>query len=166
MVLHANSPLVARYMSLRFPHPYTHSDATTWIELNRTAPIDNWGIYQSCAPEVQIGGTGIKPGSDVNAHTAEIGFWIGEAYWGKGYTTEMLEGFTAWLFSPEQQERGLRRLWGNVFEGNVASMRCFEKCGYEKEGVLKGHCEKGGVVLDVHIFGLVKGDWERKKALK
>lgn len=75
--------------------------------------------------------------------------------------TEALEGMTEWCFvKGEVKGRKLTRLSGVVFEGNKGSMRCFEKCGYVREGVLKGAVEKLGVVKDMHVFGLVKGDWK------
>lgn len=75
--------------------------------------------------------------------------------------TEALEALTAWTFT----ERGdtVRRLCASVFGGHTASMRCLEKCGYKAEGVLKGHVEKHGEVMDLHVFGLTKGDWEERR---
>ncbi|CAO2656159.1 Nn.00g049620.m01.CDS01 [Neocucurbitaria sp. VM-36] len=164
MALNANNPRVTKYMSLAFGSPYTLNHAETWINMNITVPHqNNFVICDHSSPEIVVGGVGLKPGTDVNSHTAEVGFWIGEAYWGKGYTTEVLEGFTKWSFDKwAKGEQRLRRLWGGVFSGNAASMRCFEKCGYSREGVLKEHCEKSGEVMDVHIFGLTKRNWEKR----
>ncbi|KAH7378773.1 GCN5-related N-acetyltransferase-like protein [Pyrenochaeta sp. MPI-SDFR-AT-0127] len=164
MAQYANNPIVAKYMSLAFPDPYTLSSAETWITTNLKLPHqNNFGIAEKGSPNVHIGGIGLKPGDDVNAHTAEVGFWVGVDYWGKGYTTEALEAFTRWAFETREIDgKKLTRLWGGVFSGNVASMRCFEKCGYSKEGVLKGHCVKRGEVMDMHVFGMTKGDWEKR----
>lgn len=162
MSLSANSPLVAKHMSLFFPHPYTLAHSEAWIALNAAkSRQEHFGICERCAPDVVIGGIGLKPGADVHLHTAEVGFWVGEKYWGNGYTTEVLEGFTRWTFlHNEIGGKRTTRLWGGVFSGNGASMRCFEKCGYVREGVLKEHCEKHGEVMDLHVFGLTKSDWE------
>ncbi|KAF2827258.1 acyl-CoA N-acyltransferase [Ophiobolus disseminans] len=164
--LNANSPAVAKYMSNAFPHPYTLESAETWIAMNLQLPYQtNFGICKASSPDIQIGGIGLTLGADVSSHTAEVGFWVGENYWGKGYTTEALEGFTKWSFESWEGKDGqrLRRLWARVFSGNNASMRCFEKCGYAKEGVFKGHAEKNGEVMDVHLFGLTKADWEARR---
>jgi RimJ/RimL family protein N-acetyltransferase len=164
----ANSPLVAKYMSLAFPDPYTLSSAETWISMNAALPHqDNFAICERSCPDVVIGGVGLKPGADVYAHTAEVGFWIGQAYWGKGYATELLEGFTRWGFENwEKEGQQLRRIWGGAFHTNVGSRRCFEKCGYAREGVMKGHCEKRGEVMDLHFFGLTKLDWQSRRTTK
>lgn len=130
--------------------------------MNQAPPFLNWGMYLSSTGEF-IGGLGLKPGADVQAHSVEIGFWIGEALWGQGLVTEMLGAMTEWCFEEaEIKGRRLTRVVGMVFEGNKGSMRCFEKCGYVKEGVMKGAVEKHGVVMDLYVYGLVKGDWEER----
>lgn len=103
----------------------------------------------------------MKPGADVQSHTAEVGYWLGEPYWGKGLVTEALEALTKWVFM-ERQVDGVKttRLWSVVWHENVGSMRCLEKCGYRPEGVFKGHAVKHGKIFDVHVFGLTKADWE------
>ncbi|KAH9880085.1 hypothetical protein J1614_002111 [Plenodomus biglobosus] len=162
MSLNANNPLIMKNMSNSFPEPYTLAAADTWIAINTVKLVQNdFGICDKSSPRVIIGGIGLKPGVDVSAHTGEVGFWIGQNYWGKGYATEALEAFTRWIFLNKEVGRPrTTRLCGHVFGGNMASMRCFEKCGYTKEGTLKGHCEKQGETMDLHIFGLVKADWD------
>ena len=166
----ANNPLVSEYMSLTFPSPYTLESASVWINMNLAPPLYNWGICLSTDPKSVIGGCGLKPGGDIQAHTAEVGFWIGQEFWGKGLITEMLEGLTQWVLTAEEaklagkdKNRRWTRLFGTVVGGNKGSMRCFEKCGYAHEGVLKGAVEKNGLVKDLWVFGLVKGDWEEKR---
>ena len=166
MALHADNLVIARYMNLSFPSPYTLESAKTWIEMNPPSPhLCQFGIYELPSPEIVIGSIGLKPGADVKSHTAEVGFWVGEKFWGKGYTTEALEAITKWTFESYVGKDGqmIKKLWGDIFAGNVASMRCFEKCGYSREGIMKGHAEKHGEVSDTHIFGLTKADWEARQ---
>lgn len=137
--------------------------------MNLTPPILNWGICLSSSPATIIGGCGLKPGIDVQSHSAEVGFWIGEELWGQGLVTEMLDGFVRWCFESEESKlagtEGGRwtRLWGWVIQGNVGSVRCFEKCGFVKEGVLRGAVEKNGQASDVDVFGLLKGEWKERE---
>jgi ribosomal-protein-alanine N-acetyltransferase len=166
MAFHGDSPAITKYMYLSFPSPYTLDDANHWIELNMGQQHQtNFGIAEASSPDILIGGIGLKLGSDVSSHTAEVGFWVGEKYWGKGYTTEVLKGFTKWSFESFEgkDQRKLTRLVGRVFSGNTASMRCLEKCGYVHEGVLKAHVQKNGEIRDMHLFGLLKSDWEAKR---
>lgn len=166
----ANNPAVTQYMSLGFPSPYTLEAANFWITMNLAPPIFNWAICLSSSPEIVIGGCGLKPGVDIQTHAAEIGYWIGEEFWGRGLVTEMLGGLTEWVFSSPKsllagKDRGRwTRLWGGVFAGNKGSTRCFEKCGYVQEGVLRGAVEKHGVASDLVVFGLLKGEWEEKRS--
>lgn len=164
MAANADNPRISKHMSLTFPSPYTLAAADTWITMNlRKSRQDNFVICEKASPAVVIGGIGLKPGADVKAHTAEIGFWVAESYWGRGYATEALERFSKWVFlDREVQGPQTTRLMGEVFSGNGASMRCFEKCGYVREGVLKGHCQKHGEVFDLHLFGMTKGDWQER----
>ncbi|KAF2259951.1 acyl-CoA N-acyltransferase [Lojkania enalia] len=153
---------ITTYMSLAFAHPYTLDHANNWINTNLAAQIqNNFCICETSVPDISIGGIGIKPGSDVQAHTAEVGYWIGEPFWGKGYITEALRAMTDWVFTARGEQ--YRRLSAKVFSGNTASMRCLVKCGYREEGVLRGDAEKHGKVYDSHVFGLTKGDWEELK---
>ncbi|KAH6873153.1 hypothetical protein J4E91_001480 [Alternaria rosae] len=162
--LHANDPLIAKYMRGTFPSPYTQSSAETWINTNLALTYQHhFVICERSAPELAIGGIGLKLGSDVYAHAAEVGFWVGKSYWGRGYITEALEAFTTWSFeSYENNGQRLTKLYAGVFSGNGASMRCFEKCGYALEGVLRDNVYKNGEMRDEHMFGMRKADWLRR----
>lgn len=165
----ADNPKVTEYMSLGFPSPYTLDAAAFWINMNLAPPIVNWAICLASSPETVIGGLGLKPGIDVQTHCAEVGYWIGEEHWGMGLVTECLAGLTKWVFTaPESKLAGAEgrrwtRLWGGVFAGNKASMRCFEKCGYVREGVLRGAVEKRGASSDLVVFGCLKEEWEGRE---
>jgi ribosomal-protein-alanine N-acetyltransferase len=167
MTLNANSPKTAQYMSNTFPNPYDLQAAKNWISMNvgQTHPA-HFGIFHKSDPEACIGGIGLNHLSkDVFAHTAEIGYWIGEKHWGQGLMTEALDGMTKWSFESFEGKDGqrLRKLYGGIFSPNLGSMRCFEKNGFPLEGILKGHVEKNGKTLDLHMYGMTKPDWEAKQ---
>jgi RimJ/RimL family protein N-acetyltransferase len=164
MSLHANNPRVTNNMSLAFPDPYTIDQANIWINMNINIPqINNWCICERGSPDVVIGGIGLKMGTDVESHTAEVGYWVGEEFWGRGYMTEVLEALTEWCFLERKADGGqLKKLWSSVYSTNVGSMRCFEKCGYAKEGVQRDQAAKYGRTMDLHLFGMTKGDWEER----
>lgn len=164
----ANNPSVTKYMSLGFPSPYTLDTAHGWISMNQAPPVLNWAICLASFPSTVIGGCGLKPGVDVQMHCAEVGYWISEEFWGRGLITEMLGGLTEWVFTAERSKMAggdgrWTRLWGGIFEGNVASMRCFEKCGYVREGVLRGAVEKHGERCGLVVYGLLKEEWEGRR---
>ncbi|MBL8680697.1 MAG: GNAT family N-acetyltransferase [Myxococcales bacterium] len=156
LVAHANDAEVARFLRDRFPHPYTDEDARAWVEFNRELrPTSNFAI--AVGGEV-IGGAGFVFGDDVHRFSAEVGYWLGRAHWGRGIATRSLRALTAYGF----ERHGMVRLFAGVFEGNEASARVLEKCGYTKEGVARRAAFKGGRFLDVWQFACVREDALRR----
>jgi ribosomal-protein-alanine N-acetyltransferase len=71
-------------MSLSFPHPYNLEHAEFWVKKCLEEKLPSYAIAEPDHPEIVIGSIGLKPGIDIKAHTAEVGYWIGEPWWGKG----------------------------------------------------------------------------------
>lgn len=134
-----------------FPLPYTKKDARTWIRAATSEfPCRHFAV---CAgPEGELaGGIGIVPRYDVHQGTAEIGYWLGKPYWGRGLMTAALGAFTDFAFA----EYKLRRLFAGVFEWNPASACVLEKCGYAFEGRMRKGILKDGEVGDELIYAKV-----------
>ena len=146
----ANNRNVSRNMRDTFPYPYRLSDAREWIDFATTqSPEANFAI---ASDRELIGGIGITLQSDVNRHSAEIGYWLGEPHWGQGIATAALQAMTDWAFA----EFDLVRLYGEVFEWNPASGRVLEKAGYELEGRLRRSIVKDGQVIDALLYAIVR----------
>jgi RimJ/RimL family protein N-acetyltransferase len=152
-----NNHNISKWLTNNFPHPYSLQDAHNWINHNlaisANGPPQNFAIVDLETDSV-IGGIGIKPGTDVYSHTAEVGYWLGEGYWGRGIISEALPAFTRWVW----QNSEVKRLWAGVFDGNMASRRVLEKAGYAYEGKMRGHVQKEGIVRDSHVYGITKAD--------
>jgi RimJ/RimL family protein N-acetyltransferase len=156
LVRHADDPAVARFLRDRFPQPYTADDGRRWIAINRTiVPATAFAIVVEGAA---CGGVGITPGSDVERAGAEIGYWLGQAYWGRGIATEALALMSDYAFATFP----VLRLWAVVFEGNPASERVLEKAGYACEGVLRQAAIKDGRVFDLTMFALLRDEHEAR----
>jgi ribosomal-protein-alanine N-acetyltransferase len=152
LVTHANSRAVWLGVRDRFPHPYTRVVGQAWLaHVTVEQPPTSLAIV--AGGEV-VGGIGAMLGSDVNRHTAEVGYWLGEAVWGRGLASAALAGFLPWA----AETFGLSRFVGHVFSSNPASMRVLEKCGFAREGVMRKHCIKDGRYLDDHVYGRLMGD--------
>ena len=148
----ADSRAVWRNLRDAFPNPYSKKDARTWIRaVTRQFPCQHFAIIVEEGPAVLAGGIGVIPGSDVHAGTAEIGYWLGEAYWGRGIMTAALSAFTEFAWA----EFRLRRLYAHVLEWNPASMRVLEKCDYVAEGRLRKSAWKDGAVADEILYARV-----------
>lgn len=151
IVRHADNRNVWINLRDHFPHPYTPSHARTWVaEQIRSREENQWAI------EVEghaAGGIGLVPRDDVNRLSAEIGYWLGEAYWGRGIMTEAVGAVTGYAFFT----RGFVRVFAEVFEWNAASMRVLEKNGYQREGVLRRSAFKAGQLIDQVVYAAVHG---------
>ena len=113
------------------PHPYTLDDAIFFINLTKQEnPQVSFAIeYEG----VFCGMIGLIPQKDVYRLTAEIGYWLGEPFWGKGIITKAAAMVTDYGFN----ELGLIRIHTGIFEHNIASMKVLEKNGYKKECVFE-----------------------------
>jgi RimJ/RimL family protein N-acetyltransferase len=151
LVRHANNRNVWLTVRDRFPHPYTEEAGRAW--LGGIVGEDPPGAVAIEVEGAAVGGIGLIPGTDVNRHTAELGYWLGEALWGWGITTAAIRGFRPWACETFQ----VTRLYAHVFASNPASMRVLEKCGFVREGLLRRHARKDGVYLDELIYGWISG---------
>jgi RimJ/RimL family protein N-acetyltransferase len=62
----------------------------------------------------------------VHIHTATLGYWLGEDFWGRGIMTEAVAAFIDFCF----ENFPLRRVSAEVFANNPASARVLEKAGF------------------------------------
>ena len=113
------------------PNPYALKDAYHFIaSVADEKPTVTFGIHyrkQFC------GVIGLVLKSDVYRQSAELGYWVGEPYWGKGIATKAIQLATAYGF----KELNLMRISANVFDFNVASMRVLEKTDLQEKVFLK-----------------------------
>jgi RimJ/RimL family protein N-acetyltransferase len=153
LVRNANNVNVAKHLRDRFPHPYTWQDAQAFLAAAcGEEPQTNFAI--DVAGEA-VGGLGYVPGSDVERYSAEVGYWLGESYWGRGVVTEALALFTRHAFA----ELGLLRLFALPLADNAASIRVLQKVGFSEEGILRSSCVKFGHPRNQVIYALVNERW-------
>lgn len=149
LVKHANDPIVASQLRDRFPHPYTHEVGRAFLESIAVAdPIESFAIEVDGAA---VGGVGVHPGSDVARASAEIGYWLGREFWGRGIATAAVRAVANDLL----ETAVYCRLHAHTFEGNLASQRVLEKCGFVKEGVFRKAVLKNGRLYDAVMYGRV-----------
>lgn len=159
LVRHANDRTIWLCLRDRFPHPYGLRHARAWIATRASAkPVSQLAIVVDGAA---VGGIGLTIGDDVHRRSAEIGYWLGRAFWGRGIMTRAVRAATAYAFATFD----LCRIWAGVFEGNRASMRVLEKAGYTPEGRLRKHVTKAGRTLDEFVYAVVRrGTCARRRA--
>jgi [ribosomal protein S5]-alanine N-acetyltransferase len=152
IVRHANNAKIAANLRDLFPHPYTNESASAWLNfVVGQEPATNFAIAQ---PTGVIGGIGIILQSDIHRRCAEIGYWLGEEFWGRGIATAAVRAFGPFIMA----KFDLLRLFANVFVSNPASMRVLEKVGFVQEGNLRQAAFKNGRIIDEVLFAITRDD--------
>ena len=138
--------------TLNIPHPYARADAEAWIaahgpQLERREAV----TYAVTAPgEGLVGAAGLI--LEMEHERAELGYWIGRPYWGRGYATEASHALLRWGFAT----LGLHRIHASHFPRNPASGRVLRKLGMRHEGRLREHVVKWGDHLDLERYGVLR----------
>lgn len=131
------------------PYPYSEEDAKEFIkyclgeEPQMTFAIE----YNS---EV-AGVIGLVRQTDIYRMSAELGYWIGEPYWGKGIAGRAVKLITDYGFN----KLGLARIYSGVFDFNKASQRVLEKCGFKLEAIFEKSVIKNNIILDEYRYALI-----------
>lgn len=150
LVQSADNPNVSRYLTDRFPSPYTLQDAYAWIDLNE-ARRNNTNFAITVGGGV-AGGIGYALGAFETRMTATIGYWLAEPFWGRGITTAALKSLTEYAFETHR----LRRISSVVMAPNAASARVLEKAGYSREGIMRNGVVKNGEAHDLLLYAMVR----------
>ena len=144
--------------TLNIPHPYAEEDARSFLakanEDFRAGTSVAFAISISPAREL-CGMLGLLV-AEAHNH-AELGYWIGVPFWGKGYVTEAAAAAVAFGF----ETLGLRRIYAHHFAGNTASQRVLEKIGMRHEGRFRQHILKWDRFIDIENYGLLAEEFRK-----
>lgn len=149
----ANNRKIAQNLRDGFPYPYTLEDAHLFIDkaLQQNPPSFFAIVYEG----QYVGNISLVPGRDVYRKSAEIGYFIGEAFWGKGIATRAVKLIVNYGF----EKLNIIRIHTGVYDYNVASMRVLEKCGFNKEGIFEKAITKYDKTYDEHRYSLINKDF-------
>jgi RimJ/RimL family protein N-acetyltransferase len=138
----------------RIPHPYKLKDAEDFITgANRRGGETVFLITLHSG--TMIGACGIARQDDV----PEIGYWLGNAYWGKGYATEALHAVIDYAFTDLDHQA----LQAGARVTNPASRRVLEKCGFQWTGVGLYRIRAINSSAPIDRFRLERGIWSALK---
>lgn len=148
----ADDPAVAANLRDVFPSPYTRADAEWFIRDCMAREGDGQLCRAIVAGGEAVGSIGVFRGADVYRKSAEIGYWLGRDFWGRGWMTAAVkrmcrEAFDTW---------DIVRIHAEVFAPNRASQAVLEKAGFSLEGTRRNSVYKGGRVLDSRVYALLK----------
>ena len=136
-----------------FPHPYGVEDARRFIAMAHEKSPQTFFAIEAAGR--LAGGIGYTEHPDVERIGAEVGYWLGFEFWGKGIATAALRLLTAHAFRVNPE---LRRLYAVPYSSNPASARVLEKAGYRCEGTLRQSAIKDGRVLDQWMYAILRDE--------
>ena len=114
------NPAVTRFLSPALPSPYGEEEAREFIRVCLRESLPERAII---AGEQLIGGIGAR----ISDTEADVGYWLGEAFWGRRYMRQALDLYLHLL--PELAS-GLQQVTAKVYDFNPASQSVLTHCGF------------------------------------
>jgi len=115
---------VSQWLS-NVPFPYTMEHADQWLKtITQRAHKYNYSIFLNLA---LIGGVSLTSKEE---EPYELGYWLGEDFWGYGYATEAAKGLLNYIFENEENPK----ITAGYLKGNTASANVLSKIGFKKTG--------------------------------
>jgi len=149
-----NNPLIMNNLRDGLPFPYTEDDALFFINSMLDSNKNDTFPFAISVDDVVIGSIGAFRKNNIHSHTAEMGYYISQDYWGMGIGTSAVKQLCEYIFS----QTDILRIFAEPFSHNTASCRVLEKSGFSYEGTLRKNAIKNGVVLDMNIYSIIKNE--------
>lgn len=165
-----------------FPHPYTISDADKWVAfcksqatpcpflfiatkltdglLGQLSEAHREAVVEDKASMLLLGSISCTPAKDVHRCTAELGYFIGEQFWGGGIASHAVRLCVERTF---QLFPDVVRIFAEPYAGNAASARVLEKNGFSFEGRLRCNALKCGEYRDSLMYSLLRSEFPSLK---
>lgn len=134
------------------PYPYTKGDAEEYIISMLEADKMKTFAFAITVDDKVVGSIGVFRCENIHYRTAEMGYYIGEPYWGNGLGTSAVKQVCDYIF----ENTDIIRIFAEPFAYNMASCRVLEKAGFQLEGLLRNNAIKNGEVLDMKTYALIK----------
>lgn len=147
-----SNPKVLNNLRDGLPYPYTQSDAEAFINAMLAADKNDTFAFAIDVDGKAVGSIGAFRQSNIHSRTAELGYYIGEEYWGKGIATQAVKLACDFVFC----NTDIIRIFAEPFSRNIASCRVLEKAGFEFEGTLRQNAVKCGVAEDMKMYALLR----------
>lgn len=134
------------------PYPYTEQDGEYYITSMLEADENDTFAFAITVDGKVAGSIGMFRQGNIHRLTAELGYYIGEEYWGRGIMTKAVKQICEYVF----EHSDIIRIYAEPFSYNIASCRVLEKAGFQYEGTLRNNAIKNGKVLDMKMYSLLK----------
>jgi [ribosomal protein S5]-alanine N-acetyltransferase len=147
---YANNPKIAINLRDGFPYPYTLEDASSFFNM-----VISQKLVSNFVIEYQgkfAGMIGLMPLNDVYCKSAEIGYWLGEAFWNKGIVTMAVKMIVDWAW----KNLDIVRIHTGVFSYNPSSAKVLEKAGFTFECEFKNSIFKKGTIANELRYSILR----------
>ncbi|MBE5946460.1 MAG: GNAT family N-acetyltransferase [Lachnospiraceae bacterium] len=134
------------------PYPYLEQDANDYISSMLSANENDTFAFAITLDDKAIGSIGVFRQQNIHRQTAEMGYYIAEEYWGKGFMTEAVKQICEYVF----EHSDIIRIYAEPFSCNMGSCRVLEKAGFQYEGTLRSNAIKNGKVMDMKMYSLLR----------
>jgi RimJ/RimL family protein N-acetyltransferase len=149
LTYHANNRKIWLQLRDAFPFPYSKEDAKNFINISQKVKPESFFAIEVGGKAV--GSIGIGLGKDIERISGEMGYWLGEEYWGKGIITAAIKHLTQYAIIKYK----LTRIFAVPFSENIASCRALEKAGYTKECLMRKSCIKDRIIKDQYLYAFI-----------
>lgn len=151
---YANNQKIAKFLTDKFPYPYTENDAKAFIE--RTLKNQQNIIFAIEVNSEFAGAIGVHPQDDIHRFNAEMGYWLAEPYWGNGIMSKAIEQIVKYTF----ENSDIERIFARPFSNNIASQKVLIKNNFKLEARFEKAIVKNGKILDELIFAIRRNNPE------
>lgn len=147
LLKYADNANIATNLTNGFPHPYPREKGEEMIA--KVTKVNPPNILAISLNDEFIGSIGLYFQNDIFFRNAELGYWVAEPFWGRGFATEAIKQVTAYGFANWDY---LQRVFARPFGSNIGSQRALEKAGFTFEARLQGTIFKNNRVEDELIY--------------
>lgn len=152
IAVYADNKMVAQNLRDVFPHPYTLEDARQYVDLCIAAGDSRQLCYAVCIDGRASGSIGVFLKDDVYCKSAELGYWLGEPFWGQGIMRRAIMQVCAEAF----ERYDIVRIFAEPYADNQGSRKALEYAGFVLEGIMRDSVWKNGSLHDSCMYALLK----------
>ncbi len=134
---------------ISLPHPFPPSYAREWITASGPA---TFAVHERTTN--RLAGCAELRDIEADHNQAELSFWIGRPFWGRGYASEAVAAVIRHGFD----SLGLNRIYAHHMSRNPASGRVLQKLGMQQEGLMRQRVCKWGQYEDVYLYAILQSD--------
>ena len=158
LCIHAKDREISRFTFI--PHPYRPDHARRFLDYSRIQTRKEIGLHMGIEEKSSgqiIGVIGFE-GIDRHNRKVEIGYWLGKKYWNQGIATEAVTLALSYAFTTLR----MKRVYAQVFLGNVVSERLLLRLGFTREGVERASRLRRGRWMDCILYAILKEDFRKR----